>query len=170
MINIVGSKGNIEDIDDFLKKVENFADKNNLKIQAFNADLIYAEDHIKSSVEHAKRAIERKTDTTNSLEKEILLYASGERQLKLAIPKMGVKKGNVNIAFVLVNDTKRKLPEQITIDFLKFLKLTRDDDVIEGNIDTLRKFGINEEEIETVTKDKYGFLILEKVAMVDIMK
>ena len=48
-----------------------------------------------SAVEHAIRAFERKTNTTNSLEKEIILYASGERQLKLAIPKIGIKKGNV---------------------------------------------------------------------------
>ena len=170
MIKIVGAKGNIKNIDDFLAKVGNFAEKNSLIIQVFNADMIYGKDHIISAVEHARRAIERKKNTTNSLEKEILLYASGERQLKLAIPKMGVKEGIGNITFVFVNDKKSNIPEQITSDLLKLLILKRDDKVLEGNKDTLRNFGINENEIETVTKEKYGYIILEKVAMVDIIK
>jgi KEOPS complex subunit Cgi121 len=170
MIKIIGAKGNIQDVDDFLKKIESFASKNGLKIQVFNADLIYGKDHIISAVEHANRSIDRKTNTTNSLEKEILLYASGERQLKLAIPKMGVKKGTGNIAFVVLNESKRKIPEYIANDLLKYLSLEKDNLVLEGNIDTLKKFGINYEETKTVTIGKYGYLILEKVAMVDIKK
>jgi KEOPS complex subunit Cgi121 len=170
MIKIIGAKGLINDVDVFLKKVEDFATKNNITIQSFNADLIFGRDHISSAVEHAKRSIERKTNTTNSLEKEILLYASGNRQLKLAIPKMGVKKGNGNIAFVFVNKEKGEIQNKITNDFLNSLNLKGDNKVLEGNRETLRNFGINENEIETVTKEKYGFIILEKVAMVDILK
>jgi KEOPS complex subunit Cgi121 len=170
MIKIIGAKGNIKNIDEFLNKVEDFSNKNNLTIQAFNADLIFGKDHIISAVEHAKRSIERRSNTTNSFEKEILLYASGDRQLKLAIPKMGVKKGDGNIAFVFVNNEKIEIPNKITNDFLKSLNLTKDEKVLEGNKETLRKFGINDNEIETVTKEKYGFIILEKVAMVDILK
>ena len=170
MIKIIGAKGNIKDIDDFLKKVEDFSNKYNITIQSFNAEMIFGKDHIISAVEHAKRSIERKTNTTNSLEKEILLYASGDRQLKLAIPKMGVKKGRANIAFVFVNSENSEISNKITNDFLNSLDLTGDDNVLEGNRDTLRKFGINDNEIETVTKEKYGFIILEKVAMVDILK
>ncbi len=170
MIKIIGAKGSIKDVDDFLKKVESFASKNILRIQVFNADMVYGKDHIFSAVEHAKRAIERKTNTTNSLEKEILLYASGERQLKLAIPKMGVKKGTGNIAFIVLNEENREIPKKIENDLLQYFNLDKDNTVLEGNIDTLKKFGINEEETKTVTKAKYGYLILEKVAMVDIIK
>ncbi|KYK22808.1 hypothetical protein AYK21_03530 [Thermoplasmatales archaeon SG8-52-2] len=170
MIKIIGAKGNIKDIDVFLKRVEDFSNKNNITIQSFNADLIFGKDHIISAVEHAKRSIERKTNTTNSLEKEILLYASGDRQLKLAIPKMGVKEGRANIAFVLLNNENTEISNKITNDFLNSLNLNGDDKVLEGNRDTLRKFGINDKEIDTVTKEKYGFIILEKVAMVDILK
>jgi KEOPS complex subunit Cgi121 len=170
MIKIIGARANIKDVGDFLKKVEDFASEKKLTIQAFNADLIFGKDHIISAVEHARRSIERKTNTTNSFEKEILLYASGERQLKIAIPKMGVKKGKGNVAFVLVNNKKKKIPLQIISDLLKSLKLDADDKVLEGSKETLIKFGINGNEIETLTKEKYGFIILEKVAMVDIIK
>jgi len=170
MIKIVGLKGNIKDIDDFLKKGENFASKNSLIIQVLNADMIYGKNHIISAVNHAKRAMERKTNTTNSLEKEILLYASGERQLKLAIPKMGIKKGKGNIALVILSKGISEISDQKFNDLLKLFTLEQDNKVLAGNKDTLRKFGINETEVKTVTKAKYGDLILEKVAMVDIIK
>jgi tRNA threonylcarbamoyladenosine modification (KEOPS) complex Cgi121 subunit len=170
MIKIIGAIGEIKNIDNFLKAVSGFSKENNILIQAFDANVIFGKNHIISSVNHAKRAIERKTNTTNSLEMEILLYSSGERQLKLAIPKMGVKKGKTNIAFLLLNNYKSLIPDKFIAEFLKKLSLKRDDKIIEGDVKTLTLFGINEREIETVTKEKYGKLILEKVAMVDLIK
>jgi len=169
MLRIIGAKGNIKDIDNFLQQLSRLAKDNNIVIQAFDADLIYGKKHLISAVEHAVRSIERKKNTTNSLEMEILLYASGERQLKLAIPKMGVKKGKVNIAFVLFNE-KLDFSYLLIKKLLEDLSLKRDDKVLEGNKNTLCKFGLNENEINTVKKAKYGSLILEKVAMVDIIK
>jgi len=170
MIKVFGAKGKIKNIDDFLEKICCFAKKNNLIIQTFDAELVFSKNHILSAVEHAIRANSRKTNTTNSLEKEILLYASGERQLKLAIPKIGVKKGNAKIAIVLLNNTKKKISNHIADDLLKLFSLTRDDKVLEGDENTLIRFGVKEKELKTVNKAKYKDLILEKVAMVDIIK
>ena len=173
MIKIVGAQGNIKNVDDFLKKVFSFAQEHRVIIQLFDADVIYGKNHLISAAEHAIRAFERKENTTNSLVMEILLYASGERQLKLAISKMGIKAGKGNVAFVLIDDikdAKGKISNQLTDELLKLVSLKRDDKVLEGNKETLRKFGISENEINTVTKAKYGDLILEKVAMVDIIK
>jgi KEOPS complex subunit Cgi121 len=165
MIKVIGAVGDIKDLDKFLEQISDFALKNKMIIQVLNADLIYGKDHLISAVEHAKRAIQRNTNTTNSLEMEILLYTSGERQLKLAIPKMGVKNGKSKIAFVLI--AEKDISEK---QLMETLSLKRDDKVLEGDIDTLKKFGINKHEIDTVNKEKYGDLILEKVAMVDIIK
>ena len=173
MIKIIGTRGNIQDINSFLKQVISFAQKHQVIIQVFDANMIFGKVHLISSVEHAIRAMRRKTNTTNSLDKEILLYASGERQIKLAIPKMGIKKGNGNIAFVFVNDVKAggsELSDHLVDEVLESFSLVRDDSVLEGNMDTLSKFGFKENEIKTVTKTKYGHLILEKVAVVDIIK
>ena len=170
MIEVIGGKGKIKKIDDFLKDISCFAKKNNLIIQAFDAELIFSKNHILSAVNHAIRAISRKTSTTNSLEKEILLYVSGERQLKLAIPKVGIKPKNEKIVFVLINSNKKSISSNIIKDFLDMLRLVRDNKVIQGNENTLRRFGIKENEIKTVMKNKYEDLILEKVAMVDIIK
>jgi len=167
MLKIVGAKGNIQSVDEFLKKLDGISNENNITIQVFDAEVIYGRNHLISAVEHAMRAMDRKTNTTNSLAMEILLYASGERQLKIAIPKMGVKKGKENIAFVF---NQEGLTDQLISDILKQLSLDRDDKVLLGSIDKLKKFGISENEINTVAKSKYGDLILEKVAMVDIIK
>ncbi len=173
MIKVVGAQGHIKNVDDFLKKVFSFSQEHQVIIQLFDADVIYGKNHLISATEHAIRAFAMKTNTTNSLVMEILLYASGERQLKLAISKMGIKVGKGNVAFVLIDDTKEakgKVSNQLTDDLLKLVSLKRDDKVLDGNEGTLRKFGISENEINTVTKAKYGDLILEKVAMVDIIK
>ena len=167
MLKIIGAKGDIQNVDIFLQEIGSFAKNNNIVIQAFDADVIYGKNHLISAVEHAIRAMDRKTNTTNSLEMEVLLYASGERQLKIAIPKMGVRKGKVNVAIVFAEE---KISDESIDELLERLSLIRDDKVIEGDIDTLKKFGISENEIKTVTKAKYGDLILEKVAMVDIIK
>ena len=170
MIKIIGAIGEIKDVDSFLKIISNFSKEENILVQAFDANVIFGKNHILSAVDHAKRAVNQNTNTTNSLEMEILLYTSGERQLKLAIPKMGVKKGKSNIAFVFLKETTAKISDKKINEFLNKLLLKRDDIVLEGDKNTLRLFGINEREIQTVTEEKFGNLILEKVAMVDIIK
>jgi KEOPS complex subunit Cgi121 len=169
MLKIIGAIGKIRNIDKFLKKIRKFSGENNLIIQIFNADLIYGKNHLVSSVKHAKRAFNTNKNVTNSIEMEILLYASGERQIKLAISKMGVKIGNSKVAFVVLKD-KGQI-ENITINkLMKLLGFSREDKVLEGNKDKIVNFGITEQEINTITESKYGDLILEKVAMVDVIK
>ena len=168
MYEIVGAKGNIQDIDDFLKQVKEFSEKNGIIIQLFDADLIFGEKHIISAFKHAKRSINQKTNTTNSLEMELMLYAAGERQLKLAIPKMGINEGKSNLAIVFIGKDGKL--NQIVQSFFEHFKLKRDDKVLEGDENTLKKFGLTDEEIGTVAKAKYQDLILEKVALVDIIK
>ena len=167
MIGIIGAKGRIENIEKFINKTNEFSRKNDVSIQAFDANLIFGKMHIISAYEHAKRAFERLSNTTNSIEMETLLYASGERQIQKAIKKMGIKKGHSNIAFVIINN---KLSNDIAQNLLKELNLVKDDNILEGNINTLQKFGISAEEISTVSNTHYQDIILEKVALVDIIK
>ena len=169
MMKIIGAKGQIKNVDKFLKKIRQFSDKNNLIIQTFNADLIYEKNHLITAVKHAKRAFKTNTNSTNSLEIEIMLYASGERQIKLAIPKMGVKIENSSFAFMILKN--RGQIQNITIDsLLKQLSFCRNDDVLTGDKDKIINFGITEAEISTVSESKYGDLVLEKVALVDVIK
>lgn len=172
MIKIVGARGNIQKIEDFIKNVNNFSEKNGIIIQIFDARMIFGKNHLISSVEHAIRSINNGTDTTNSLEKEILLYSSGERQIKIAITKMGIKK-NTNkfaIVFLLKNIEILKKIENLISEFLNKNNLQKDDEVLEGDVNELINYGIDERELHTVGEKNWIGLIFEKVAMVDIMK
>jgi len=168
MIKIFGAEGKISNIDSFLRKINDFSKEKNILIQSFDAEYIYNKNHLISSYKHARRSFENKTNTCNTLEMEILLYAAGERQLKIAIPKIGVKKGDSSIIFIMI-DKKCNLDK--TVDtFLGFLGFKRNDNLLKGDVNTLKKFGFKDSEIRTVSKDKYSDLVLEKVAMVDIIK
>lgn len=168
MIKIFGAEGKISDIDSFLAIINEFSKKNNVSIQSFDAELIYDKSHLMSAYKHAKRAFRNNTNSCNSLEMEILLYASGERQLKIAIPKIGVKKGKTKIVFIMVNE-KDKI-DKLVDPFLELFDLKRNDNLLKGDINTLKKLGFKDSQIKTVSKDKYSDLVLEKVAMVDIIK
>jgi KEOPS complex subunit Cgi121 len=174
MITVFGALGTIIDTESFLSKLLMFSKDEQIVIQVINAQLVYGTDHLLSSAEHALRAFEQKTNATNSLSLEILLYAAGERQIQKAIKKMGVTKGKQHIAFVIVDEQKKKSDKK-TYDavierLLQLFHFTRDDKVLEGDKDTLKRFGITDQEIHTIPESKYGDLILEKVAMVDIIK
>jgi KEOPS complex subunit Cgi121 len=174
MIAVIGAFGIIRDIDLFLQQLLMFSKEENLVIQGLDAQVVYGKDHLISAAAHAQRAFEQKANSTNSLALEILLYASGERQIQKAILKMGMKKGKQNIAFVIMDETKRKADRKTyatVIDkLLNMFHLTRDDKVLEGDRDTLKRFGLTDQELRTVPESKYNDLILEKVAMIDVIK
>lgn len=174
MIVVLGARGNISDVEVFLRKLLEFASNEQIVIQAVNADAVYGKEHLLSAAEHALRSWAQGTNATNSLALEILLYAAGERQIQKAIKKMGVKTGRQSVAFILVDTKKhkrnRKAYDSMVDRLLCAFHMTSDDRVIEGNSDTLKHFGITDQELRTVPKGKYGDLILEKVAMVDVLK
>ena len=174
MIMVIGAYGTIKNIDLFLQQLLTFSKKENLVIQALDAAVVYGKNHLISATRHAQRAFEQRTNATNNLALEILLYAAGERQIQKAITKMGVKKGKQTIAFVLVDPLKRKPDAKryaAGVDqLLRMFHLTSDDKVLEGDKDTLKRFGITDQELHTLPESKYSSLILEKVALVDVIK
>ncbi len=174
MIAVFGAHGTISDVDDFLADLSVFSKKENQIIQAFDAEVVFGSDHLISATKHAQRAFKQGTNATNSLPLEILLYAAGERQIQKAIKKIGVKRGKQKIAFVLIDSKKNAGGKQrynaIITDLLRLFHLVRDDDVLDGSIDTLHRFGIKDLEIHTIPERKYGDLILEKIALVDVIK
>ena len=170
MITIIGARGKIEDLEAMLVKLNDFSKSHNLTIQLLDAKMVYGKMHLQSAVHHAQRAFERQTSISTTLAMEILLYAAGEYQIKIALEKIGLKAGGheQNIAIVMVSDEDQS-PEVID-ELLSNLDLVRDDSVLDGDAEVLKRFGILQPEIEAVHPDKIGDLILERVAMVDIKK
>jgi len=176
MIRVVGVKGKIKSRDSFIKKIEEYSKSLNVAIQVVDANLVYGFNHLYSAAQHAIRAMRRGTNSMKSLAMEILLYAAGERQIKNAIGKIGVKDNSRSFVFVIVddvtdiNDARGKISDEEVDKMLEELHLFRDDSVLKGDKKVLERFGISKNELDTVEEDRYEKLILEKVAMVDILK
>jgi KEOPS complex subunit Cgi121 len=174
MITILGAQGTIKNVDSFIQQLLQFSNEEHLVIQAFDATVIYSKDHLISAATHAKRAFLQGTNATNSLALEILLYAAGERQIQKAIKKVGVKKGEQQIVFLITDSAdqkgKKSIDKAVIRRILKTFQLTTDEQELKADGETLKRFGITEIELSTIPEEKYGDLILEKIALVDVLK
>jgi KEOPS complex subunit Cgi121 len=170
---IIGAKGKISAINDLITLLKDYGGKKGLSLQMFNADFVFGTIHLHSAVLHAERALTNKTNLSDSIAVEILLYASGERQIKQAIEKMGIKNDTEKFVLVIFDSEPNRSAaylEESAAEILSELKLVRDDSVIDGDIEVLKRFGITDNELQLVPESSWGDLILEKVALVDIIK
>jgi len=162
MIQILEGTVFIENKELFLKKIKEISSGKNLAIQAFDADKLVGKEHLTFAIGKALDSFKNGTNIANDLAKEIMLYAAGTRQINRAV-KIGVHDGWNNIAIVAVGDI---------IDLSVFEITPRN--VLEysgSKKSTLMDiFNITHEEIEAAGAHKIQELVLERVALVDVMK
>jgi KEOPS complex subunit Cgi121 len=163
MITAAGAKGQIKDLDTILEKVKRFSKEKGVDIQLFNVNMVFGKVHLISSAEHALRAFKNKRNRSDSLPMEMLLYASGERQIIHAIKKMGISEKNEEFGIVMIGHCELK-------ELLDLLGWEQDDSVLKGDINNLSSFNISKAELKTVDEKKVCDLVLERVAMLDVKK
>lgn len=132
------------------------------RVLALDANMVCGKEHLDTAIEHAFRAFKQSANCANDLLIEIMLYASGERQISKAQEKMSLKEGCREIALVVIGAD----PLEVT----RMLRIKRDDEVLVCNEAKLKRFGISPKEIGAVPPDKALDLVLEKVAFVDVLK
>jgi len=170
-LKIFGGNGTINSINDFFSEITVFSKKYNIIIQVFDADMIFGENHILSAFKHAIRSMQQDNAVTHSLSMELLLYVSGERQIKRAIKKMGIKEGKHDFVVVFIYPLKESKNITLTIDtFLNNFELKRNDSLIKPDKKKLIEFGITKESIFSVRSNQVFQLVLEKIALVDVIK
>lgn len=162
MIQILVGTVFIDDTEKFLQKLKRISKEKNLTIQALDADKLAGEEHLRFAVEKAINSFKKGTNIANDLAKEIMLYAAGTRQINKAI-RIGVHKGKNNIALVVVGKAA-DLPfnEIMPAQVLQYDK--------SKNKALMDIFGITDAEIEATGIDKLPELVLERVALVDVIK
>ncbi|HHF58845.1 MAG TPA: hypothetical protein ENL44_01425, partial [Thermoplasmatales archaeon] len=106
------------------------------------------------------RAFEEGRNSMKKFSMEILLYISGERQIKNAIQKIGIKDGIENVVLIFMDRTdheslKGKISEDEALKIVDELGFRIDNDVLKPSREKLKAMGFGDEEIETVSKDKY---------------
>lgn len=179
---LIAGKVRVSNVNDFLAALKTVARKYDVTIQAMNAELIAGEEHIKSAVKKALRAVSRNRNITNDLSLEILLYAAGRRQIERALA-MGVSESEdeKRVAIVIVDASARAQREKdlevvaeevkrkigIQEEPISELELEYKGDKKEG----IKKFfDITEAELKAVGEKKLKMLVLERVAMLDVLK
>ena len=163
MIQIIDGTVFIDDTEKFLLKIKQISKEQNIVIQALDADKLAGEKHLSFAVEKATNSFKKGTNIANDLAKEIMLYAAGTRQINKAM-RLGVHNGKNNITLVAVGEA----PD-----------LSAFNEIIPKNVlhyDESKKnalmdiFNITKEELEAVGEDKLPELVLERVALVDVIK
>lgn len=163
MIRVLEGTIFIEDIELFLKKIKEKAKDSDTVIQAFDADKIAGERHLLFAIEKAMNSFKSGRNIANDLGKEIMLYASGTRQINRAM-KIGVHNGLNNIALVGIGED---------------IDLTTFDEITPGNVlqyDISKNqvlmdiFNITGEEVKCAGVDRIPELVIERVALVDVLK
>lgn len=158
-----GARGSITSVDDALDRVNQFCKERDCEAQVMDAGLVFGTTHILSAFEHAQRAFDEGRNSSRTLATEVLLYASGERQISESIEKMGIKDGTTEYCIVLMGEADIE-------GLIQHLGLKEDDSVLEGDISKLRAFGISQKEMDTLPEENVFDLVLERVAMVDLLK
>ncbi len=131
-------------------------------VQLLDARLVCGRDHLLSAFEHADRAFREGRNTAKTLAVEFALFVSGERQIADALAKVGIRGDTAEFAVVSFGG----VPD----DILGPLALTRDDSVLAETPAKLRAFGLTDAELATVPPDRVSDLVLERVALVDLLK
>jgi KEOPS complex subunit Cgi121 len=128
-------------------------------VQLVRADRVYGRDHLLLAADLAARAHAQGRARASDVATETLLYAAGERQIGKALALLGLQPGVRAVAVVSWGE-----PWQPPASW------RRDDGVLAGDVHVLDAFGVSAAERALFARERWGDLILERVALSDVLK
>lgn len=166
--SIVSGLVQIKDLREFLKTLNKISSANNVTIQALDADKIAGERHVRFAVKKATDAMEAHTNVANDLGVEIMRYAAGERQIEKAF-SIGLHEGENSAVFVIVGEE-----QSLSLAVIALLEIIDEKPLLDYSVSKqesiISQFNITESEIEAVGENKIPELVIERVALVDVLK
>ena len=145
-----------------LSDLREFSSAHHVEVQLFDAASVVNSDHLRSAAAHALRSRERKTMRAGSLPMEILLYASGRRQIRDAMAILGLSERTRMMAAVLVGpEAASRAP--LLLKALHFAPLSEKDAA--GGASALERLGVP---VKGAEPGQLMDLALEQVALLDI--
>jgi KEOPS complex subunit Cgi121 len=150
------------------KLLEKFREENKTPIQLFDARFVAGKQHLYFAAINALNAFEKKTNISNSLAVETLLYASGQRQINKAVKMLGIAQNTTEVAALIMPKNSQEKQKYIQI-VTETIPGKRSDQVLklkDTKINAIKKlFQISKQELEAKLK-REG---LEKEALIDIV-
>jgi len=168
----------IASVDSFLAILQHLARANAVTIQAMDADLVAGEAHLRAAVAKAIRAFTQNRHVTDDLGLEILLYLAGKRQIERALA-LGVAAGERRVVILLVDPAGTHDLAPVAAEVTRQVGLAEEpvaalELALAGDAGKREKlarfFGITGEELQAVGAEKLNLLILERVALLDVLK
>lgn len=174
---IAGLKGvKIDDVEALFSQIRR---ETRIQVQIFDANCVASQQHLYFAALNALKAFQDKLNISSSLAVEVLLYASGQRQIQKSVNMLGVKPKTQNAAVLIITDSKDDAIETLS-SVSKTLDGKFDDGVMEVTADKYaylkRLFGIADREIEAKTerknteKEALIYLIIEHGALLPVTK
>jgi len=99
-MRLVEAEATVSDLDSFIAAVGEVADETGATVQAFDARYVVDREHLERATELADRAIARGNEIARDRAVEILLYASGRRQINRAF-EIGVSEGTLPVVILV---------------------------------------------------------------------
>lgn len=170
VVGVAGGKGEVADVDEFLRRLAEIDQKQNTTSQAFDASQVAGVEHLVHAARSALIAHATKRNLASSLNIELVCWVAAERQIGRAFEKVGVRGGKGELAFLTIG-TSRTQVKAVMDEIFRELGIGRDDAVLElkrKKFFTLAKtFSISQEELWVAPLQK---LVLERVALLALSR
>lgn len=135
--------------------------------QVVRADLVVGPDHVAHAARLAARAQLEGRAQAGKPEVEFTRYLAGERQIRTALAKVGVRDGERDVAVIALGPKA----EDAVRYFLHAAAARREDDgLLAATRAKLLAFGVTQAELEATTPERRLDLVLERVAQVDLLR
>jgi tRNA threonylcarbamoyladenosine modification (KEOPS) complex Cgi121 subunit len=170
VVGVAGGKGAVASTDEFLQKLAMIDQAMGTTSQVFDALQIAGAEHLVHAARSALIAHATNNNFASSLGIELICRTAAERQIGRAFEKVGVRRGAMELAFLVVGTSRVQVKTAMANIFREFA-VERDDKVLELRRDKLpiirRTYSISPEELKVVPFEK---LILERVALLALAK
>lgn len=152
---------------EFLQKLRDLGKKRKCSLICVDRNFVTGRRHVEAALHFGVRSFKSNIPISRSLEVECLLYAAGTRQTGLIGP-FGVKPGDNECYLCLLppsNEAEKDLHE-----FMEFVDHENWEESSNDKLQHLEKlFGISEIELQITGIDRITDLVLERVALLNII-
>ncbi len=170
----------VDSVPETLARIREIAEHHNVLIVCMNAHMMAGRKHATAAIEQAIRAENEGRMIARSLEMEVLLYASGQRQTGQGM-KFGLHEGEMGawVAIIASSDEKRtnsggeeRIFRKAWEDLCSITKeIPEEQGIPEERTPILQElFGISDAEISVVGSDRINELVIERTALLNILK
>ncbi len=162
-MRLVEGTAHVESVEEFIATLAAIGEETGATVQAFDARYVVSRAHLERALAFADRARERDDAIARDRAVEVLLFASGRRQIDRAL-RMGVNEGETPVVVLVDGGDEAEAAEAVTVLLDLGETLGEYDEELVCDF-----FEVGETEREA-TEASLEELVLERVALLEVEK